>query len=517
MNKQNWDLYKSTKRGQKTIALFEPEQQNAFDAMEAMLNEAKQWGCDFQIEPTLQTVDCFYVNIAERGLLVGDLNRDTFADFIASYDILFPYEDEDGNVQFLTDRHNTFIKANDYRKKASSTHILSLCFYYFVGDLFFPILLPHRHDIFSERCSVLGIELPPVPRTKDHQQYCLYYYDLCKAIAEFRDEYNLTDAETCACIYDYASTLIDDDKNIPNLPSPTNVWLTGASGDDFKYLDALGNNCEEYNPSNIWACNERTRRGDIVVICCLSPRSSIHSIWRASTGGIFNPFDYYHCRTTVCNGMIIPPIKTSEMKADPYFSQVPIVRKNFQGINGWELTAKDYSELLRMIEERGGNIENLPRLFDGSIVDFGSLDIEKDVEEKILIPALHRLGYTSENWTRQLALKAGRKEKAIPDFVFFPHGEHHFENAPMVIEAKYDMSSMVEFNNAYRQALSYARMLQSAIFAVCDKERLVVYRTGKGCTIDNPTYENHWATIFADETEGAALKQIIGREVVTSL
>ena len=225
MNKQNWDLYKSTECGQKTIGLFEPERQNTFDAMEEMLNAAKQWGCDFQIEPTLQTVDCFYVNIAERGLLVGDLNRDTFADFIASYDILFPYEDEDGNVQFLTDRHNTFIKANDYRKKASSTHILSLCFYYFVGDLFFPILLPHRHDIFSERCSVLGIELPPVPRTKDHQQYCLYYYDLCKAIAEFRDEYNLTDAETCACIYDYASTLIDDDKNIPNLPSPTNISM----------------------------------------------------------------------------------------------------------------------------------------------------------------------------------------------------------------------------------------------------------------------------------------------------
>ena len=39
---------------------------------------------------------------------------------------------------------------------------------------------------------------------------------------------------------------------------------------------------------------------------------------------------------------------------------------------------------------------------------------------------LKRLGYTESDWTRQLSQKAGRKEKAIPDFVFFPKGEKHF-------------------------------------------------------------------------------------------
>ncbi|MBQ9638819.1 MAG: type I restriction enzyme HsdR N-terminal domain-containing protein [Bacteroidales bacterium] len=229
-------------------------------------------------------------------------------------------------------------------------------------------------------------------------------------------------------------------------------------------------------------------------------------------GSIFNPFDYYHCRTTVCSGVKVPPITFKDLKADPYFSQLPIVRKNLQGINGWELTARDYSELLRIIEQKGGDTSTLPHLFEGEQYDFGTISNEHDVEENILIPCLQRLGYTSADWVRQLSLKAGRKEKAIPDFVFFPHGEHHHEHAPLVIEAKFDMASMQEYNNAYYQARSYANMLHSSLFAICDKERIVVYQYGDN--INNPRYECHWATIFADSTVGARLKQLIGREVI---
>jgi len=108
------------------------------------------------------------------------------------------------------------------------------------------------------------------------------------------------------------------------------------------------------------------------------------------------------------------------LKSDPYFSQVPIVRKNLQGINGVQLTARDYSELLRLIKGKGGNVEDYPKLFEGRSVEFGEIKLEKDVEEKILIPMLKRLGYAEEDWTRQLTQKAGRGLKAIPDFVFFP-------------------------------------------------------------------------------------------------
>ena len=209
---------------------------------------------------------------------------------------------------------------------------------------------------------------------------------------------------------------------------------------------------------------------------CLSPRSYIHSIWRANSGGIFNPFDNYHCRTTVCDGIRVPDITFNDLKGDDYFKEVPIVRKNLQGINGWELTAKDYNELQRIIEQKGGDISTLPKLFNGGDIDFGKLEKEKNVEEQILIPALRDLGYKDTDWTRQLSLKAGRKEKAIPDFVFFPTGQEHFETAPMVIEAKLDMSSVTEQNKAFKQVFSYLKMLRSKLMAICDKERIVVYR-----------------------------------------
>ena len=120
----------------------------------------------------------------------------------------------------------------------------------------------------------------------------IYYYDLCMAWDDFQEKNNMTDAEFCACLYDFASMLSDEHIHT-NLPEATNVWFTGASGkEDFAFLDSLGKDVS-LNDSGVWACNERTRRGDIVILYCTSPRSYIHSIWRAKSNGIFNPFDYY--------------------------------------------------------------------------------------------------------------------------------------------------------------------------------------------------------------------------------
>lgn len=183
---------------------------------------------------------------------------------------------------------------------------------------------------------------------------------------------NMRIEELCACLYDYgARVLLDDNSHIDDeLPQPTNVWLTGASGkNDFNYLDSLGK--QQDTETSIWACNERTRKGDLVIVYCTSPRSYLHSIWRAASTGIFNPFDYYHCRTTVRDGVRLPEISFSDLKDDPYFSQLPIVRRNLQGVNGIELSAKDYSELLKLAERKGGNATDYPPLFIGEAVDFG--------------------------------------------------------------------------------------------------------------------------------------------------
>lgn len=529
MNRQLWDMYKESHRGRTCIELFNPEKENIVDAAFEILKYSTSWGADPIEDDFINELQgdflIWYMNFEERGFFPQKWSKDSFMIFAENYDILYPKLRENGEVMLSEDNHVVFeegayaIKSNEYRVKAAKTLWLSLFLYYHFDD-FQPILLPTRFDIIQRNCDALGIDLPAIPRTNDYKLYLSYFYDICESWNSFQKDNDLTDAELCACIYDFASMLLlPEESTNSNLPMPTNVWLTGASGKgDFAFLDTLGVEAGD-NKENIWACNERTKRGDIIVLYCTSPRSYIHSIWRSNSGGIFNPFDYYHCRTTICNGILTSHITFNDLKNDEYMSQIPIVRKNLQGINGVELTALDYSELLRLIEQKGGDISALPKLYEAEDVDFGEIKLEKDVEEKILIPMLRKLGYGEADWTRQLSRKTGRGTRAIPDFVFFAKGNKHFETAPFVIEAKLDMSLMRNRINDFEQALSYASMLHSSLMGLCDKERLIIYRVDSTGSADRnaPIFEEHWASIYKDDKVGAKLNQLIGREVVKDL
>lgn len=526
MNNQLWNLYKESPRGKTCIELFNPEVEDIAEGAFKIWRYASNWGEDKIEDSFIENLRgimwLWFNNLWQRGFIPEEWDTESYRTFSENYDILKPLLDNSGNLllndddTLIFDEESCILRKDDFRYKATNIPFLSLILYYHF-DVFKPLLLQRRFDIIQRNCDALGIDLPQMPRSKDYKAYILYYFDICKAWNAFQQENGMTDAEVCACIYDFANMLIED-RALTELPKPTNVWLTGAGTGDFTFLDTLGKT-PDGNDQAIWACNERTRRGDIIVLYCTSPRSYIHSIWRSNSGGFFNPFDYYHCRTRVCDGVIIPPITFKDLKADDYMSQVPIVRRNLQGINGIELTAKDYANLMRMIQEKGGDVSKLPQLFEGSSVEFGEIKLEKDVEEKILIPMLGKLGYNENDWTRQLSQKAGRKEKAIPDFVFFPKGEKHFENAPMVIEAKLDMAPIQEQLKAFKQGLSYARMLHSAILGICDKERFILYKVDKngGADRNNPIFEDHWASIYSDAEVGATLNHLIGREVVRAM
>ena len=109
--------------------------------------------------------------------------------------------------------------------------------------------------------------------------------------------------------------------------------------------------------------------------------------------------------------------------------------------------------------------------------------------------------------------------KAIPDFVFFPKGEKGYQNAPFLIEAKLDMSSVIELNKAFGQALSYSRMMQCKIMGICDKERLILYRQTSSGVWDQskPIFENHWEVINNDAEVYTSLRKIIAPEIIKDL
>lgn len=524
MNRQLWDMYKASPEGKACIEIFNPETDDQIRLLESIIEYSKE--CqprmanldEIKTDHLIEFISFLDENLSCQNLtLDNDCLRNSYEKLITDFFLAEIIEDEKGNISNSTNVKDLWLRANDFRRKSSYVHELSL-YLYLIHPYFKPILFPYRYDLFLRNCDALGIELPPIPHTKDYKAFLMYYYDICTAMNKFQDEYEMTDEEFCACFYGFAKMLCDESKQA-ELPKPVNVWLTGASGGDFISLDEATSGKYEGDFNSIWACNERTKRGDIVVVYCLSPRSYIHSIWRANTAGIFNPFDYYKCRTTVCDGIRVPEISSKDLKADDYFSNVPIVRKNLQGINGVELSAHDYSELLRLIGQKGGDISALPKLYESENVDFGEIKLEKDVEENILIPMLRKLGYNEEDWTRQLSLKAGRGLKAIPDFVFFAKGDKHFETAPFVIEAKLDMSLIREQINAFSQGLSYAKMLRSSLMGICDKERLIIYRVDSTGSVDRnaPIFEEHWASIYKDPVVGAQLNQLIGKEVIKNL
>lgn len=509
MNTKFWNLYKNSPEGKACIELFNTHSED-YDYDKILKKYCtKIENAEYMSAWTY----AFFNNYEENNFTLPEiLDENSFLRFVEKYTLNY-YEYNDYNV--ILSKEN-ILKKDDFRDKKWHTMPMSLFLYEYYGFCK-PLLYPTRFDIIQRNCSVLDIELPPLPDSKKHIDYIMYYYDICCVWSEFQKKHDMSDAEFCACLYDFATWCCEEEKIVNSeLPLPTNIWITGGGGDNGD-VEVLNEMCkgQDLNATSAWTCNEQTKRGDIIVIYVTKPYSRIHSIWRANSAGIFNPFDYYQARTTICNGIKIPPICFNELKDDLYFQKIPIIKQSLQGVNGKKLTIEDYEQLLRFIRHKGGDTDNLPKLFECEKVDFGTIKVEKDVEDKILIPILRKLRYVETDWERQLSLKVGRNEKVIPDFVFFAKKEMYSISAPLVIEAKLDMSSIKERNKAFTQCFSYAKLLNAKWMGLCDKERLVIYKITNGIvSINNAVFESAWSPIFNDEKTGMKLNLIIGKDVV---
>jgi len=513
MNRQLWELYKNSDRGKEVIASFLPKVSDDFLNVEKLFSTYES------------NIEKDYQKLTEQFWLTG-LNEEfnhflpqqvttideMFEHCIENFELLVYFESETNEGEW--ERYgDPLIKKRDYRSLSAFMNVLSTFLYFNYPAFFKPILHHERFDKIINYCDALGIQLPEIPLRGEMEKRLFYYVGLCKEFNGFQKEYNLSDAEFCACLYDFAQMLIGENESIRELPEPTNVWLTGANKDDFKILESADKMSSHY-----WACHEDTKPGDIVIIYCLAPHSKIHSVWRAKTNAVISPFSYYYSMIVVTQGIKVSPIAIQELKEDSYFSQLPIVKKNLQGINGVRLSAMDYEQFLGMLKKRGFNVDKLPKLYRSQIIIEQDLKDEKSVEEKLLIPLLAELGFKDKDWSRQVTQKAGRGLKAIPDFVFFPKGESHFQNSPFIIEAKWYMNSANERMKSFKQAYSYARMMQSRIFGLCDKERLVIFQVNSAGFFDlyNPVFEKHWGNL-KDPDVFASLKNLIGAEVISKM
>jgi hypothetical protein len=531
MQKQFFDLYINSKEGQRMLNsfTFTDDIDKCRENLQFIFDLVKDNIADENFESFLERFDDIHFSIDYTiDKLHLDENKEQGSFFEKLVDNFNYYLwDTDENGDFVTDEKDVLGKQGNYRLLACLIPYFSLILYmYYTEYEFFPIFYKDNFDEFTEHCiNILGIDIPESPLQKNHKERVLYYNKLCEVLSNFRKENNLSKEELCACVYGFAPFASEKKQQLDNhdLPEPTRIWLTGANKNDYtETLETANKDTEK-----VWACNETTKRGDIVIVYALAPHSHIHSIWRAANDGYFNPFDYYCSRVKVTDCHKITPITFYDLKHDAYTSQMPIVRKNLNGINGIELSPKDYSEILRILREKEFDISVLPKLYVPNIIVDGEIKTEKDVEEKLLIPLLEKLGYNKpekKDWVRQYQIEVGRKEKAIPDFVFFPTSDtkhnsdlNYQATAPFLIEAKYEIKNIHDRFNAFRQACSYARPLTSKIFGVCDKNGIRIYEGKNGYfSEDNIAFEDYWGNLNKPEIF-LRLKKLIGRDVVVKL
>ena len=286
---------------------------------------------------------------------------------------------------------------------------------------------------------------------------------------EFRRYLNLKPNEFAAFIYDFGVKSLKKIKK-DELPQPAKVWFVGAGDWDYEFLD----NADESSTDTWGAGNERIKSGDIIIMYCTNPRKCIHSIWRAISDSFINPFAYYYYLVNIGFPMKINPIGFQTLASNSILKENSTVKAKMQGLNGKPLNQNEYSELIRLIKESGIDTSDFPKLtrYNHSTENIND---ERDVEIILIEPLLKRIGLTNDDWMRQMPIRMGRGVRYFPDYAVFFNCKRGEETAKIIIEAKYEILTDKQLEEAYIQAKSYAIRLQSYLFIIADKNCLYLF------------------------------------------
>lgn len=470
-NQYIWNLYKQSSDGQKAIKEFKNA---AFEVAEIKIvfkynPRMKLWldnaMARLSIQDFCESMWCY--NIEES----PDKERPRTLEEARDY-----YEEvvsrgywEDGEI---------IIPRNDYNTMLNNIVWISFLLYYFEPIFFFPNIFVYRFFDLNKIADAFNIELPPIPPKSDYKARCMYYWELCEVFYKFRVENNLSPAELCAFLYDFAPNYIQKEK--AEIPKAAQVWCIGGLIDTAEIYD-----------TTFWQANPETKKGDILIHYETSPISAITCLWIAQTDGVIDPFFHYYSNTYIGGKIDIPHITLKELQADEYFSKHPLIRKKFQGVNGWPMSSEDYSELLRMIKAKGFDTDILPKLYALTMPENVNIKEERDVELQLLEPLLNSMGwYENKDFIRQLPIHAGRGHRIFPDYALHYNNKPDEEKAKVLIEAKLYMKNNQEIEEAFLQARSYACLLESTVIVLCDKQCLIVYE--KKQSFDRDSYKKYY-------------------------
>ena len=387
---------------------------------------------------------------------------------------------------FLPDDNNI----DELKRFTIHFEIFSISLYKAFPEYFIPYLFDRKgFYTFLKVCENFDIALPPFPPKNNWVKRIWYYFDLCVSLNEFRKYVKLSPSEFVAFIYDFGpKSLLDVNK--AELPSPTKAWFIGAGEWDYDFLDGADDKSRE-----TWgAGNDRIKAGDIIVMYCTLPRKSIHSIWRATSDSFINPFAYYFHVVDVGFPIKTNPIGFQTLLSNPVFKENSTVKARMQGLNGKPLNQTEYQELLHLINEAGIDITGFPQLPAYNHSNENIQD-ERDVEIELVEPLLTRLGFKEKDWMRQMPIRMGRGIRFYPDYSINYNAKRGEETAQIIMEAKYEILSDRQLEEAYLQAKSYAIRLQCKLFIVVDKNCLYLFEPQKNIYELNSRNQYTWKNL----------------------
>lgn len=464
-NQYTWNLYKQSSEGQKAIKEF--EEAGGYCLLSKYTPYYARITPEGLYNDWLETIDCYGVSDCEI-----PTSLDEAKDF---YEALI--------VLGIMIEGKTWIHHHDFKNMLGFIQPISYILSGFASEYFFPYLFVCRFFDLNKIADAFDIELPPIPNKSDYKARCMYYWQLCEVLYRFRTENNISPFELCAFLYDFAPNCIRKE-NI-DMPKPAQAWFIGG------YTQKAEKNLD----FTFWQANQETKKGDILIHYEKSPISAITHILIAQTDGVIDPFFHYYSNTYIGNKIDIPHITLKELQADEYFSKHPLIRKKFQGVNGWSMSSEDYSELLRMISAKGFDTDTLPKLYAPSLPKNVSISNERDVELQLLEPLLNSMDwYENKNFIRQLPIHAGRGHRVFPDYALHYDNNLDYEQAKVLLEAKYYMKNNQDIEEAFKQARSYANILESSVIVLCDKQCLIVYE--KKDSFDRDRYKKYYWSEF---------------------
>lgn len=340
----------------------------------------------------------------------------------------------------------------------------------------FPYLFARDFHKMKLICENFDIPIPVVPCRTRYSERFNYYFELCRALYDFRIEHGLSPLQLQVFLYGFAIRFVGG--FIDNAYGEANrVYIVGATQYDVE--EGVLRKPTDRSVST-WQGNVDMLPGDIVIVYETSPYSRIRTIWRAVSPGFDDPFTYYPGSVFLGHPVIVPPVTIRELKADPVWSKKGLVRASMQGVNGKTCTVEEYEALKRMFRRNdpGFDLKTVPNPPPYARFYHEDLRVERDVEEQLLEPLLRKIGYAK--WVRQLPLRMGRGDRVFPDYALGVTGRGDDAAAEYIWEAKYRIPTARQLRIDFGQAKSYALRLQSRALGLISMEGVWFVTVGEG-------------------------------------